>query len=126
EPGCCGMAGAFGYEADKYEISRAIGEQRLLPAVRRADDEVLVVADGFSCREQISQLSGRRPLHVAEVLAQALRDETTVGGVRQPERDPSWQPQRQVERHAVEPAASARRVPGVTTSLAVSVGLGGL
>ena len=68
DSGCCGMAGAFGFEADKFEISQAIGERVLLPAVRKASDETLIVADGFSCREQIEQATGRRPLHLAEVL----------------------------------------------------------
>ena len=62
DSGCCGMAGAFGFEADKFEISQAIGERVLLPAVRKASEETLIVADGFSCREQIEQATGRRPL----------------------------------------------------------------
>jgi len=66
--GCCGMAGAFGFEADKYRVSVAVGERVLLPAVRAAAPDTLVVTDGFSCREQIAQLTGRRPLHLAEVL----------------------------------------------------------
>jgi len=68
DSGCCGMAGAFGFEADKYRISQAIGERRLLPAVRAAASDTLIVADGFSCREQIQQATGRRALHLAEVL----------------------------------------------------------
>jgi hypothetical protein len=62
------MAGAFGFEREKYEISRAIGERVLLPAVREAAAETLVVSDGFSCREQIAQLTGRRAFHLAEIL----------------------------------------------------------
>lgn len=69
EAGCCGMAGPFGFEADKYELSKTIAETALLPAVRGADAETLLVADGFSCREQIAQLSERKALHIAEVLA---------------------------------------------------------
>jgi FAD/FMN-containing dehydrogenase/Fe-S oxidoreductase len=73
EPGCCGMAGAFGFErGEHYELSMKIGEQALLPAVRAAAPEALLIANGFSCREQISQSTGRRALHLAEVLAQAL------------------------------------------------------
>jgi Fe-S oxidoreductase len=68
DSGCCGMAGAFGFERDKYEISRAVGERVLLPAVRKAAPETLIVSDGFSCREQIAQLTGRRAFHLAEVL----------------------------------------------------------
>jgi FAD/FMN-containing dehydrogenase/Fe-S oxidoreductase len=67
--GCCGMAGPFGFEADKYEVSKAIANDGLLPAVRSAGPMTLVVADGFSCREQISQLGGRQSLHFAEVVA---------------------------------------------------------
>jgi FAD/FMN-containing dehydrogenase/Fe-S oxidoreductase len=71
-PGCCGMAGSFGFEHDKYEVSMAIGELELLPAVRQAPADWLIIADGFSCREQISQGSGRHALHLAEVLQMAL------------------------------------------------------
>jgi FAD/FMN-containing dehydrogenase/Fe-S oxidoreductase len=71
-PGCCGMAGSFGFEHDKYEISTAIGELELLPAVRKAPADWLIIADGFSCREQIAQGTGRHALHLAEVLQMAL------------------------------------------------------
>jgi FAD/FMN-containing dehydrogenase/Fe-S oxidoreductase len=72
EEGCCGMAGGFGFEAGRpYETSIRIAESSLLPAVREADDGTLVIADGFSCRTQIEQGSGRRVLHLAEVLAGA-------------------------------------------------------
>ena len=73
-PGCCGMAGSFGFERDddKYEISQAIGELELLPAVRKAPSDWLIIADGFSCREQIAQGTGRHALHLAEVLQMAL------------------------------------------------------
>jgi len=71
--GCCGMAGSFGYGAgEQYEVSMRIGEQFLLPAVRAADAETLLVADGFSCRTQITAGAGRRALHTAEVLALGL------------------------------------------------------
>ena len=65
---CCGMAGAFGYEAEHYETSIKMGELDLLPAVRNADEECLIVADGTSCRHQISDGSQRKALHVAKVL----------------------------------------------------------
>jgi Fe-S oxidoreductase len=68
DSGCCGMAGAFGFEKSHFDVSLAIGERVLLPAVRSAAPETLVIADGFSCREQIAQATGRRPLHSAEVL----------------------------------------------------------
>ncbi|HPP74385.1 MAG TPA: FAD-binding and (Fe-S)-binding domain-containing protein [Armatimonadota bacterium] len=72
DSGCCGMAGAFGYEKDHYEISRLIGERVLLPAIRALPPEDYVVADGFSCRSQISDFcSNRRALHIAELLALA-------------------------------------------------------
>ena len=71
--GCCGMAGSFGFEADKYETSIAIGELELLPAVRNADPDCLVIANGFSCREQIAQCTNRRALHLAEVIQMAVR-----------------------------------------------------
>jgi FAD/FMN-containing dehydrogenase/Fe-S oxidoreductase len=71
DAGCCGMAGAFGFEADHYEVSLAVAERALLPAVRAAGPDALLLADGFSCREQIRQLTGRRALHLAEVVAAA-------------------------------------------------------
>jgi Fe-S oxidoreductase len=72
ESSCCGMAGAFGYGADTYDTSLAMGELSLLPAVRKADSDTLVVADGTSCRHQIRDGTGREPLHVARVLAMSL------------------------------------------------------
>jgi FAD/FMN-containing dehydrogenase/Fe-S oxidoreductase len=71
-PGCCGMAGSFGFHCEHYEVSRAIGELELLPAVRRAPADWLIVADGFSCREQIAQGTGRHAFHLAEILQMAL------------------------------------------------------
>jgi FAD/FMN-containing dehydrogenase/Fe-S oxidoreductase len=71
-PGCCGMAGSFGFERDKYDVSQAIGELELLPAVRSAPSDCLIIADGFSCREQIAQGTDRHALHLAEVLQMAL------------------------------------------------------
>jgi FAD/FMN-containing dehydrogenase/Fe-S oxidoreductase len=73
DSGCCGMAGSFGFERDKYEVSMRAGERVLLPAVRAAAAETLIVADGFSCREQIAQSTPRRALHLAQVLQLALR-----------------------------------------------------
>ena len=72
DSGCCGMAGAFGFEAGKYAVSQAVGERVLLPAVRAAAAETMIVSDGFSCREQIQQATGRRAMHVAEVLQMAI------------------------------------------------------
>jgi FAD/FMN-containing dehydrogenase/Fe-S oxidoreductase len=72
ETSCCGMAGAFGYEAEHYEVSMRMAEAALLPAVRNAAPSALIVADGFSCRHQIRDGSGREPLHVAQLLERAL------------------------------------------------------
>jgi len=72
DAGCCGMAGSFGFSADKAAVSKAIGERVLLPAVRQSAADTLIVADGFSCREQIGQLTDRRAIHIAEALRVAL------------------------------------------------------
>jgi len=72
-PGCCGMAGPFGFDDEKYGVSIAIGELELLPAVRQASADSLIIADGFSCREQISQCTDRHAMHLAEVIATALK-----------------------------------------------------
>ncbi|MCA1402206.1 FAD-binding and (Fe-S)-binding domain-containing protein [Bradyrhizobium sp. BRP56] len=73
ESSCCGMAGAFGYGADTYQASIEMAELSVLPAVRGADQDTLIVADGTSCRHQIKDGSGRTPLHVASVLAMSLK-----------------------------------------------------
>ncbi len=91
DKGCCGMAGSFGFEADHYDVSMKVGERVLLPAVRRAPDDRLVIADGFSCEEQIRQGTGRTALHLAEVIRMALR----AGGRLPAEREQSrrdWAP----------------------------------
>ncbi|MGH8242435.1 MAG: FAD-binding and (Fe-S)-binding domain-containing protein, partial [Steroidobacteraceae bacterium] len=80
DSGCCGMAGGFGFETEHYEVSMKCAERVLLPRVREASAETLVIADGFSCREQIAQGAHRRALHLAEVLEQAHRD-SAKGGV---------------------------------------------
>jgi Fe-S oxidoreductase len=72
DAGCCGMAGSFGYDRAHYGVSVDVGERRLLPAVRDAAPETTIVAGGFSCREQIQQLTGRRAYHLAELLARAV------------------------------------------------------
>jgi FAD/FMN-containing dehydrogenase/Fe-S oxidoreductase len=74
EGGCCGMAGPFGFEAEKYEVSKTIAQQGLLPAVTSADAATILLADGFSCREQIEQLGHRHALHFAEVLADSIEN----------------------------------------------------
>ncbi len=74
DSGCCGMAGAFGYHKNHYPVSMSIAELDLLPAVREAAPETMIVAGGTSCRHQIRDGSGREPMHVARVLALALQD----------------------------------------------------
>ncbi len=72
DTGCCGMAGPFGFEAAHYDVAMRVGERAFLPAVRDAGAEELIVADGFSCREQIAQSTHRRAVHPAEVLKMAI------------------------------------------------------
>jgi FAD/FMN-containing dehydrogenase/Fe-S oxidoreductase len=73
DSGCCGMAGPFGFEKEKFAVSQALGERVLLPAVRAANEDTLLVTDGFSCREQIAQNSTRRAVHFAEVICRSER-----------------------------------------------------
>jgi hypothetical protein len=117
-PGCCGMAGSFGFEHDKYDISQAIGELELLPAVRQAPADWLIIADGFSCREQIAQGTNRHALHLAEVLQMALAAPTTChsdrsrsasdGAVEEPAVGP-YPESAQVIQHEAEVRASMQR-----------------
>ncbi len=72
ESSCCGMAGSFGYEPEHVDVSNAMAERSLLPAVRAAGEDVLVVADGTSCRQQIQGGCGRESVHVARLLERAL------------------------------------------------------
>ncbi|OKI85349.1 hypothetical protein AMK11_17195 [Streptomyces sp. CB02414] len=103
DAGCCGLAGDFGFEKGHYEVSMACAESGLLPAVRAADDATLVLADGFSCRTQVEQAgTGRTPLHLAEVLAAALRGQDT-----EPERPSSPGPRALLPLGAVGAAAAA-------------------
>ena len=74
ESTCCGMAGGFGYEAEHFDMSLRIGEMDLLPAVRSAEKDAIIVADGASCRHQIGDGAGRQAVHVARILARALAD----------------------------------------------------
>jgi Fe-S oxidoreductase len=74
DSGCCGLAGSFGFEREHYDISMAIGERALLPAVRATD--ALLIADGFSCREQIRHGTGRHAYHAAEIIAATLEART--------------------------------------------------
>ena len=115
--GCCGMAGAFGFEKDKYEISKAIGGLELLPAVRKTPTDWLIVADGFSCREQIAQETDRHALHLAEVLQMALREATET-----PEGFPMFDPapQHYPEDAWVRPRQAAIEKSMKRTALAVA------
>jgi FAD/FMN-containing dehydrogenase/Fe-S oxidoreductase len=119
-PGCCGMAGAFGFEKSTYETSKAIGELELLPAVRQAPTDWLIVADGFSCREQIAQETDRQALHLAEVLQMALREAT-----ESPEGIPLFEaaPQHYPEDAWVRPREAAIRTSMKRAGLAIA-GLG--
>jgi FAD/FMN-containing dehydrogenase/Fe-S oxidoreductase len=102
DTGCCGMAGSFGFEAgEKYRVSMAIGELDVLPKVRQADGDALIVADGFSCREQIHGATARRALHVAEVARMAVAE--------RPARRP------------VRPARPKPAVPALAGALALAV-----
>ena len=80
DSGCCGMAGSFGYESGHYDVSMKIGEHVLLPKVRSTPAEHLIIANGFSCREQIAQSTDRRAVHLSEVMAMALHRGAAVAG----------------------------------------------
>jgi Fe-S oxidoreductase len=77
ESTCCGMAGAFGYEAEHHAISLRMAELSLLPAVRAAAPDTVIVADGTSCRQQIGDGTGRQAVHAARLLAEALDNQST-------------------------------------------------
>jgi Fe-S oxidoreductase len=90
DSGCCGMAGAWGYERDHFDVSVRCAERVLLPAVRDAAPQTLLVAGGFSCRSQVEQLAGPKPLHVAQVLrlarGQARQEKAATRSVTAPSR----------------------------------------
>ncbi len=115
--GCCGMAGAFGFESgEHYEVSVKVGERVLLPAVRSAPKDTLVIADGFSCRKQIEQLTDRRGMHLAEVLSLALRDGRQRGAY----------PERQFEEATASPSPRAWALAGIGTAFLAGAALSGL
>jgi FAD/FMN-containing dehydrogenase/Fe-S oxidoreductase len=87
DSGCCGMAGAFGFERVHYEVSIRAGERVILPKVREAERDTIIIADGFSCREQIEQDTRRKGLHLAQVLQMALREGPHGPSGHLPERD---------------------------------------
>jgi len=87
DSGCCGMAGAFGFEKDHYEVSLKIGERVLLPSVRNAAPDTIIIANGFSCSEQIRQETDRHPLHLAEVIQMAMNEQTSKATVNERSRN---------------------------------------
>jgi Fe-S oxidoreductase len=87
DSGCCGLAGSFGFEREHHGISLEIGEHKLMPMVRDAAADTLVIADGFSCKTQVEQMTERRPLHTAQVIKMAIdQGPAGVSGSR-PERE---------------------------------------
>jgi Fe-S oxidoreductase len=80
------MAGSFGFEKEHYDVAMKCGERVLLPAVREADKDALIVADGFSCREQIAQATDRQALHVAQVIRMAMQEAGKGAATTFPER----------------------------------------
>jgi Fe-S oxidoreductase len=107
DSGCCGMAGGFGFERDKYGVSVAIGEHVLLPAVRAADSQTLIVSDGFSCREQIRQCTDREGLHFAEVVQLGLHSEQFRSIAESPEHALHKTMPRELKSSTLPPAAIA-------------------
>jgi Fe-S oxidoreductase len=102
ETGCCGMAGAFGFEAENghRDISVKCGERVLLPETRKAGDDEIIIADGFSCREQIEQCTDRRAMHIAQVMAMALHGQRERQDGERPEAAMVRRKQREFRRAA--------------------------
>ena len=110
DSGCCGLAGSWGFEEDKYDLSMKIGERRLLPAARDAAEDALILSDGFSCKTQIGQGTDRRALHTAQVLKMAL--DHGSGGTPHGERPESEYPDVVLGGHG--PKLKAVAVAGAT------------
>ncbi len=119
DSGCCGMAGAFGYEAATYQVAQDCGERVLLPKVREAASSTLILADGFSCRQQVAQSSGRQALHLAEVLQLALRHGPRGPQCERPE-DEVFAPHRRSVKRSMAVAGTAA---GVVAAGALVLGL---
>lgn len=122
---CCGMAGSFGFEAEHYDISMKVGEQVLLPAVRQAGRDTLIIADGFSCHEQIVQGAGRKPLHLAQVIQMALH-ETPLATM---DHGPTvWEGRLRHDYSGLRPRQRQRRRIGTGTAMLLGAGVlaGGL
>jgi Fe-S oxidoreductase len=118
EGGCCGLAGSWGFEKGKYEISMDCGEQALLPAVRKASDDTVVVANGFSCKTQIEQAgTGRRALHLGEVLRLARGGS---GSGMPEERVPDARPAPSMARRAVRTAGPVAVLVGAGVGAAAA------
>ncbi|HEX6839888.1 MAG TPA: FAD-linked oxidase C-terminal domain-containing protein [Stellaceae bacterium] len=113
ETGCCGLAGSFGYEREHYDVSMKIGEHVLLPAVRKAPKDALVIADGFSCRSQIEHATQRRALHFSEVLQMGLRDGKHGPAGDYPERGHTQMPAQLSQRTALAGALAAAAAVGL-------------
>ncbi|HET6725011.1 MAG TPA: FAD-binding and (Fe-S)-binding domain-containing protein [Gammaproteobacteria bacterium] len=110
--GCCGMAGSFGFERGKYDVSIGAGERVLLPKVRDASEDTLIIANGFSCREQIAQTTDRRALHIAQVMQMAMRGEAPVG-----------RPEAPIERRRATAQRKANRKAALITGAVIAGGL---
>ena len=106
DSGCCGMAGSFGYEKDKFEVSLACGERALLPAVRKAGLSTIIMADGFSCKEQIAQETNRHALHIAEVLKMGIGQGSGTQDAMYPEKA-FVEPRKRNQRKSMGGAAAA-------------------
>jgi Fe-S oxidoreductase len=120
--GCCGLAGSWGFERGKHDISMECGEQALLPAVREADTATVVVANGFSCKTQIADAgTGRRALHLAEVLRLAATAERSAVGTGLPEaRVPVTAPRAGVLRRVARTAGPVAAAVGGVAGAAVA------
>jgi hypothetical protein len=110
DSGCCGMAGSFGFEKAHYDVSIQVGEHALLPTVRQAAKDTLIIADGFSCREQIAQTTDRRALHLAQVIHMAMHQDSLT--------PVSWDPEAAYRRQTHH----TRPRPALTTAACVGAG----
>ena len=118
DSGCCGLAGSFGFENDHYDISMKVGERRLLPAVRAAEKDTLIVSDGFSCKTQIEHATDRRALHTAQIIRMAMDHGSSGSAGDYPERDyPDVAPD-SGHKPAIKAAAAAASVTAVGSALA--------
>jgi FAD/FMN-containing dehydrogenase/Fe-S oxidoreductase len=115
DAGCCGLAGSFGFETEHHDISVRIAEHKLLPIVRDAAPETLLIADGFSCKTQVEQLTDRRPLHTAQVIKMAIEHGPAGPPAVRPERD---YPDVRLDAHERAGGAAIAAGAGVTLAAA--------